>query len=133
MKARYLKALLVSAALASTVQVASANPFLAAPVAQGVSPEMVQRLELLEQRALEAQRKLDELTLDQLPGLPAGLIESQKVHSSMGDYEVVGRVNGECLIKRLQSEGFSRIEKAKDGFLCNIGSRFVSSESPQGR
>lgn len=119
MRASYLRFLLLACVIAPAVSGAGeVNPFIPSSL---VTPEVEQRLMFLEQRAKEAERLLGELTMEQLPGVDAGLL-SNAVNSSSApvdaEIEVLGRINGKCLIKR----GGSRLEEAPSGFDCTPGS-----------
>lgn len=117
MRASYLKFLLAACVIAPAIaQAGENNPFVPS---SATSPEIEQRLRALEERAMEAERRLGEMTMDQLPGVDAGLLDgvSAAIQGVTGDTEIIGRINGKCLVKR----GGGRLEEAPAGSACIPG------------
>jgi len=121
MRASYLKFLLAACVIAPVIaQAGENNPFVPS---SATSPEIEQRLRALEERAMEAERRLGEMTMDQLPGVDVGLLDgvSAAIQGVTGDTEIIGRINGKCLIKRSGSGASGRLEEAPAGSACIPG------------
>jgi len=117
MRASYLRLLLVMGMMAPAISPAAGNnPFVPSAPAIPVSDQFETRLRVLEERALNAEKLLGELTMENLPGLPGEMFKGAQAEA-VGDEsdEVIGMINGKCLVKRGST---SRLEEASTKGPC---------------
>lgn len=118
MRASYLRLLLAVGMMAPAISPAAGNnPFVPSAPASAVSEQFESRLRALEERAISAEKRLSELTMENLPGLPGEMLKGAKVESVADEsVEVIGMINGKCLVKR--GSGTSRLEEASTKEPC---------------
>ena len=100
MLASHLKTLLAVGMMAPAISLAG-NPFVPAPAPSESLSQLEMRVQALEERVAKVDPLIQGLTMENLPGVPGGMLRNaEAVPVLEPDAEVLGIVNGKCLIKR---------------------------------
>lgn len=118
MRASYLRVLLVAGMMAPAITLAAGNnPFVPSAPAVSVPDQIENRIRALEERAVKAEDRLRELTMENLPVVPGDLLNGASALEIDESVEVIGMINGKCLVKRA-GNGSSKLEEAPANGPC---------------
>jgi hypothetical protein len=119
MRASYLRLLLVAGMMAPAISLAAGNnPFVPSAPAASASAQLESRIRALEERAMNAEERLRELTMENLPGIPGEMLRGTQAPIEIDEsVEVIGIINGKCLVKRTGS-GSSKLEEVAANGPC---------------